>query len=133
MFLKKMKVNSPLFIQPAKKKYYLNLNNYRNWHFRTSNNLKKAYCELVGDCMRGVVLRTPINISFTLFKGSNRRVDRSNILSVTEKFFCDALVNHGCIIDDNDDYIESTHYYSGGIDRDNPRVEIKIYENSKCR
>jgi hypothetical protein len=68
----------------------------------------------------------PIDITFKLFKGRNARVDRSNILSIVEKFFCDALVHHGCIPDDNDEYISATHYKSGGLDRANPRVEIEI-------
>jgi hypothetical protein len=32
----------------------------------------------------------------------------------------------GVIPDDNDDYIKSSFYQSGGLDRDNPRVDIKI-------
>jgi len=61
-----------------------------------------------------------------MFRGDNRRVDRANVLSIHEKFFCDALTKHGFIPDDNDKHIKSTHYYSGGIDKLNPRVEIEI-------
>ena len=48
------------------------------------------------------------------------------MLSIHEKFFCDAMTEYGCIADDNDDYIKSTKYLSGGIDKENPRVEIII-------
>jgi len=107
------------------KKYYINLNQYRNWHFHVSNNLKVKYKELVYSQIKDLNFNK-IKLVFTYYKPSKRRVDRANILSIHEKFFCDALVESGCIPDDNDDYIVSTHYYSGGLDRENPRVEIKI-------
>lgn len=128
--LNNMLIKVPLFVRPAKKidgkKYYLNLNNYRNWHFQVSNKLKKKFSENLKDELSGIKFDKPIEITFTLWKGSKRKIDRSNILSIVEKFFCDALVNHKCIPDDNDDYLKSTHYYTGGIDRENPRVEINI-------
>jgi hypothetical protein len=38
------------------------------------------------------------------------------------------MVAHGCIPDDNDDYISASHYVSGEVDSENPRVEITICE-----
>jgi Holliday junction resolvase RusA-like endonuclease len=73
--------------------------------------------------------KPPISLTFTLFKGSNRKIDRSNILSITEKFFCDALTTYGCIPDDNDEFISETRYRTGGVDTKNPRVEIEIKES----
>ena len=67
-----------------------------------------------------------IKLSFALYRANNRLVDRANLLSIHEKFFCDALVECGCIEDDNDDIIVSTYYYTAGIDKENPRVEIFI-------
>ncbi len=110
------------------KKYYLNLNNYRNWHFQASNNIKKKYKEIMFPQLVGRRFNNPISITFTLFKGSKRRTDRANILSIVEKFFCDALVFYKCIKDDCDDFIDHSEYYTGGIDRDHPRVEIEIKE-----
>jgi Holliday junction resolvase RusA-like endonuclease len=121
---------SPLFIKLAKKetgkKYYLNLNQYRNWKYIVSNNLKKKYCELMRSQLEGVYFDFPIDITFTLYKGSRRKIDKANVLSVSEKFFCDALVHWKCIKDDNDDYIIATHYKSGGYDKGKGRVEIII-------
>lgn len=126
-----MKIISPLFVslprktKPAKK-IYLNLNVYRNLHFILNNQAKDIYCKLMERQLLGLRCDEPVEITFTLFKGRNTRVDRSNILSIVEKFFCDALVHHNCIPDDNDEYIKTTHYKSGGLDRKNPRVEIDI-------
>lgn len=131
-----LKIDVPLYIDiPRKtkkaKRYYLNLNCYRNWHHIINNKLKSLYKESLRDILSGVVLETPISITFTLFKSSNRMSDRANVLAVHEKYFCDSLVEFGCIPDDNDDYISFQKYKSGGVCKDNPRVEIEIETNSK--
>lgn len=125
-------VSVPLFIETGvlkRKKNYINLNQYRNWHYQVSNNLKIAYKELVKPQLVDLKFNK-IKLTFVLYKGSKRKIDRSNVLSIHEKFFCDALVETGCITDDNDNFLESSHYYTGGIDRDNPRVDILIEEIS---
>lgn len=123
---------APLYIILAKsklgKKYHLNLNNYRNWQSAVSNNLKKKYKEIVSSQLVGKKLKAPVEIKFTYIKGQNRKVDRANVLSVHEKFFCDALVECGCLPDDNDLYISKTTYVSNGVDPGNGRVEIEITE-----
>jgi hypothetical protein len=74
-------------------------------------------------------MKPPILLKFTLYRGNRRLGDRSNVLSVQEKFLCDALTHYGCITDDNDDYIAGTSYRTGAIDKANPRVECEILEN----
>jgi Holliday junction resolvase RusA-like endonuclease len=114
--------------QKRGKKFIINLNQYRNWHYRTSNSIKIKYKELMKSQLDGVKINTPLKLTFKLFKSSNRRSDRANVLSIHEKFFCDAMVEFKCIPDDNDKYIVETSYISGGVDRKNPRVEIHIEE-----
>jgi Holliday junction resolvase RusA-like endonuclease len=120
----------PLYIVRSNKKRYLNLNNYRNWHFHLSNQIKKDYKNLVNSEMQKhrLIKFKKISLEFVLHKGNKGKIDRSNALSIHEKFFCDALVELGFLIDDNDSFIESTHYYTGEIDKINPRVDIKITE-----
>ena len=108
------------------KKVIINLNNFRNLHYIINNESKKKYKEVIKDQLDGLILTPPIDLTFTLFKGSKRKSDRANVLSIHEKFFCDALVECGCLKDDADEFINSTHYYSGGIDKIDPRVEITI-------
>ena len=86
------------------------------------------YKEALRSQLTGLKLATPIALTFTLWKSQNRLIDRANPLSIAEKFFCDALTEFGCIPDDNDEYIYSTTYLTGGVDRKNPRVEITITE-----
>jgi len=110
------------------KKYIINLNNYRNWSFIVSNQVKKAYSDIAKEKIETVEFGLPVKLTFTLWKRDKRLIDRANPLCIHEKFFCDALTTYGCIEDDNDKFIHSTHYYTGGIDKENPRVDIEIKE-----
>ena len=128
-----MKLISPLFVDlPRKtkkdKRIYLNLNYFRNLHFVINNQAKVIYCSQMRKQLEGLVLKTPIVLTFILYRKDKRKGDRANPLSICEKFFCDALVHWGCIENDTDEFIESSHYYTGGIDRSNPRVEIVVEE-----
>jgi len=106
---------------------YLNLNNYRNWDFFLSNDLKKRYREALADQLTGVKVSTPCRLKFTLYRKDRRMGDRANYLCVQEKFFCDAMTHYGCWPDDTDKYIISSEYHTGAISKDNPRVEVELY------
>lgn len=122
-------VDIPYVKKKAKpKRYYFNLNQYRNWHHQINNKLKIMYKELAQEFLQDLVLKNKIELTFILWKKDKRRVDRANPLCIHEKFFCDALTEFGCIPDDNDEHIHATHYYTGGVDKDNPRVDIIIKE-----
>jgi len=124
-------VISPLFVSiPRKTKkdktYRLNLNYYRNWNYAISNIIKQKYKEEMEDVIKVLPCLGKVSLKFVLHKASNRRIDRANVLCIIEKFFCDALVEYGKLGDDNDEYIVSTTYLTGGVDKRNPRVEIFI-------
>jgi hypothetical protein len=120
----------PLHIEIGKnkiKKHSINMNQYRNWHFQVSNKIKQKYQDLVSKQLKEHKLKRykKISLDFVIYYGSKRKSDRSNFLSIQEKFFCDALVKMQIIEDDNDMFIESSHYYSG-YDKNDPRCEIFI-------
>jgi Holliday junction resolvase RusA-like endonuclease len=130
---KQVTLSVPLYVMIPRKtmpprKYILNLNYYRNWQGHESNNIKIAYKDLLKSTLENLKFPYRITIDFQLWKGTARRTDRANVLSIHEKFFCDALTEFGCIPDDNDNYIVSQRYSTGGIDRENPRVDITITE-----
>lgn len=121
-----MTITMPLYIEKKNgKKIHINLNNYRNWHFHTSNNIKKEYQQIA---LRKIPKQkhTIINIEYTLYRGDNRRIDLSNVCSIHDKFFCDALSKSGFIPDDDCKHITKISYINGGVDKLNPRIEIKI-------
>ncbi len=124
-------ISVPLYIEMGvrkKKKHYINLNNYRNLHYQVSNKLKVEYKERLFIELHNLKFENKIKLEFVLWKKDKRKGDRSNVLSIHEKFFCDAMVEYECIPDDNDNFIESTLYRTGGLDRENPRVDVIITE-----
>lgn len=121
----------PLHIITGKrklKKNLINLNTYRNQDRFHEHKVKEAYQSIVRKQLKEYRFSKfdKIEIDFVLYKGSKRRIDRSNFLSIHEKYFCDALSELKIIEDDNDSYIESTRYFSA-YDKNDPRVEIYIY------
>ena len=125
-----IKVISPLWVQLSKsakgKKYHLNLNQYRNWHYLVNNNIKKKYKELLADQLNNLKFKGKIRLTYILFRDTNRKGDKMNPLCIHDKFFCDALVELGCIEDDTDSFIEDHIFKYGGVDKGNGRVEIHI-------
>ena len=126
-------IELPLSVIPAKdkangKKYILNLNYYCNWHRNVKGNVKKTYQEDIAHKLRGMKFHRPVTLTFVLHMGTRRKVDRSNVLCIHEKYFCDAMTEQGCMPDDNDKYILSTTYKTGAISKDNPCVRVYIDE-----
>ncbi len=111
------------------RKISLNLNTYRNLHYQVNNQVKKLFAEEIKDLLKDVKIEGKIRLTYFLHMGTNRKkVDRNNILCIVDKYFCDALVENGCIEDDSDEYIESTHNYTGEVSKGNPYVEVIIEE-----
>lgn len=131
--MKSITIIAPLFIMlPRKtmpdKKYIINLNNTKSRQYIVLNQIKAAYKEAIRSQLEGVKLKPRVRVDLTYWKPTKRRSDRSNVLCVHEKFALDAVVELGCLEDDSDEFIAHTHYYGGELDRENPRVEIKITE-----
>lgn len=121
--------SSPLQIFVGKRKFILNLNNYRNTHYRVLNNAKVTYKMIMKKQIEKLPkLQPPIQITYTVFKGDKRNCDIGNICSVHQKFFEDALVELGKLPDDNHNMIKRSIFEWGGIDKLNPAVEIMIEE-----
>ena len=127
------KITSPLFVTlPRKtvkdKRIALNMNTYRNLHHRISNDAKKAYSEALREQLEGLSIQTPVEVTYKVYKGSKRRLDKMNVVSVVSKFLLDSITEYGCWEDDNDDYVKKETIMPTELDRENPRVEIIIKE-----
>jgi len=124
----KIIIKSPLYIELGVRKvkrYYLNLNVYRNICFQVNNNLKIKYKALISSQIAHLKL-SKFELRLTMHRKDKRRVDRANVLSIHEKFFADSLVELGCVEDDNDNYIIASHYYTGEVKKNDPHVAIEI-------
>lgn len=124
-------LTAPLWVpQTQSKKFYCNLNTYRNAHFQTLNKVKIRFKDAMEDQIKGLPVLERITITYTLFPKTKRLCDVSNVCAIVDKFFCDALVEHGKLADDNYLYLSSVQYRFGKVDKDNPRVDIKILNSS---
>lgn len=123
------KIKSPLWVQQSKKKkFYLNLNAYRNAHFHTLNKAKIEYKKLVKSQVILLPKMDKIQLSYWLYPKTKRRTDLANVISIHQKFFEDALTELGIIPDDDYTHIVRSAMAFGKIDRLNPRVKILIEE-----
>lgn len=109
-----------------KKKFYLNLNQYRNAHHFTLAKAKVNYHQIVEPRLSHLPKFDRIDLTYTLFTGTEQLCDVSNICSIVDKFFSDVLVSCGKIEDDNRKFVLSASYRYGGVDRTDPRVEVTI-------
>ena len=57
-------------------------------------------------------------LDYELWLPDTRKRDISNVLSIVDKNFCDALVSHDTVTDDNYEYLQKVTYRLGGVDDD---------------
>ena len=99
-------ITAPLFIDmPRKtmkdKRYYINLNVYRNLHHRVNGQLKKAYLKAVRGQLEGLSIETPVEITYKVYKPTRRTLD-------------------------NDDHVKTETILPTEYDKNNGRVEVTI-------
>ena len=124
--------NSPLSVCTGRKNFILNLNQYRNAHYRVTNNAKRKYKEFMEEQINSYTRsKGKCMFVYTIYKGDNRIFDIGNICSIHQKFFEDALVELGKLGDDKFSVVPMVVYCFGGIDKKNPRVEIELVDDAK--
>lgn len=121
------RVSVPISVPVSKKKrFYLNLNQYRNAHHFTLSKAKENFHEIVAPSVRKLPQFDTVSLVYTLFAGSEQLCDTANICSIVDKFFSDSMVTCKRIEDDNRKIVLGSVYLYGGIDRFDPRVEVTI-------
>lgn len=126
--MKQVQIRLPLCVYVGKKKIILNLNTYRNMHYRSLSASKVAYKELIWRDIPNVKLKPPVSLEYVYYHGNKRAVDVSNPCSIIDKYACDAIVEKGLVKDDNCSFVSSVQYKWGGVDKNNPRCELTIRE-----
>lgn len=67
-----------------------------------------------------------VKIQYDYYAPDKRKRDLMNVISVVDKFFQDALVERGCIEDDNLSIVKEVNCRYIEIDKQNPRLEATI-------
>lgn len=118
-------VKVPISVMLTKRKRYpLNLNHYRNAHFRENHKGKELFQSHVKPEILALPKFSQVLLFYKVFPA--RKSDVANICSIVDKFFCDALVETGRLEDDNMQVVKGVIYLSGEVDPHEPRVEIGI-------
>jgi len=124
--MKTMKFEVDDFVMVGNKKIKLNLNVYRNLHYRENNNAKKIF-------KNNLILKYPelqtikakkVIISYMVETFDNRKFDTMNIVTVVDKYFLDALTGSGVIPDDDYLHVEYEEIFSV---KKNGKGDKKIY------
>ena len=121
-------VTAPLKLAHGKKGWLINLNVYRVSHYRTLNTTKIKYKKLLKEQIQKLPPFNKVRITFVLYPKTKRLCDVSNMCTIHDKYFCDALVDFGKLPDDNYLFVPEVTYRIGYTDKHNPRVEILIEE-----
>jgi|GEM_PF-2751593 len=95
------------YVMVGNKKFSLNLNVYRNAHFQVLNKAKIIFKnKLLAEYPEIYEIKAnQVEIGYYIERCDNRKFDTMNIISIVDKFFLDALVESGCIPDDNFKYV----------------------------
>ena len=82
---------------------------------------------LMADKIRPLKLDKPLKVVYKFRFPDSRKTDLSNKLESIN----DLLVRYGLFVDDNHEILACIEATSMGIDKENPRCEIELYEITK--
>lgn len=120
-------ISLPLRVPISKKKKFpLNLNHYRNAHYRDLSRAKNKFTELVLDKLQHLPEMEGCLLEYVLYPATRQRCDVSNVCSVIDKFFSDTLVTCNRLEDDNYKLVPKVKYTFGAVDPNNPRCDVII-------
>ena len=69
------------------------------------------------------VMQPPVECHVYIYRARNGRYDPGNYYP-TAKAILDGIVDAGVMTDDSYEYLDGPHLHHGGIDKENPRLEI---------
>ena len=116
----------PLFItNRSNRRKWLTLNNYRNWHYQVSNDIKRRFKSEIFDKL-DFKIKGRVKIEYFYFAPDKRTRDLMNVISVIDKFFRDAMVDRGCIESDDLSTVVEVNSCYMGIDKEDPRLDVMI-------
>jgi len=127
-----VKASFPLWVKTTKKKTVpVSVTWYRNAHFQELNKVKKMYAEELAErqLKNYSPMVTPVFVLFILFVRDKSRLDLDNYTGTHKKFFMDSLVTHKIIVDDTVFEAPLSIEVFGGIDKNNPRVDVYVSQD----
>jgi len=104
------------FRTSSKKVTALNLNVYRNLHYRSLTALKHRFHDHGKRLLRDAKIPPlgRIRLRYQVFTKTKREYDIANVCSIVDKFFSDTLQEAGIIEDDNWKFLDDVSFGFGG-------------------
>lgn len=102
--------------------FVLNLNVYRNSHYHILNQAKKQFKLVMTPQIEALPLLSVCSFKYIVYPASLRDYDGMNVVSIVDKFLCDAIIELKKIPDDSYKYIRSTSWEPGNIAKHNPKI-----------
>lgn len=99
----------------SKKKQALNLNVYRNLHFRSLSSQKNKFFKIAEKLLKRIPPLGVVTLHYTVCPSSKGRLDIMNVGSIVDKYFSDAMTTVGVVEDDDYTHITDVSFEFGGI------------------
>lgn len=114
-------------ISPYTNNKFIGLNWYRNANPFEQASVKRLFTNKFVDLLSPYAGQTldKYNIKYVYYY-KNKATDLSNACSIMDKFFQDSLITAGIITNDNVEKGMKIEYEVGGLDKENPRIEITL-------
>ena len=128
--MNKYKLTLPIYgvVSVKKKGVSMSMNWYRNAHYQSSNIAKKRFKKMMLPQLVDLdQFNGQLRVDYTYY-AKRAGTDLDNFVGCAKKFFQDALTEVGLIADDNCSVIIKNTETYGGIDKENPRIEVVITE-----
>ena len=106
---------------------------YRNAFYHAQNALKKDIGAIVRQSLVAANMKPltgQYGVIYTYYY-KTKTSDLLNVGALSSKIFNDVLQEEGYVVNDNVQFCMDEHFKVGIQDRDDPRMEIKIYEIKK--
>ena len=98
----------------------------KKYHNKVKSDNDRVCCVAIRRDLRGVTIEKPIKCTYFIY-APDKRHDRGNLYSATEKSFLDALQQCNVITNDSWDKCLDGEFHTS-VDKANPRVEVIIEE-----
>nr|DAR31111.1 MAG TPA: Endodeoxyribonuclease RusA [Caudoviricetes sp.] len=111
----------------------LSINKLMSEHWRTRQKSSKYWRKAGKKVSENLPeMQPPVECHVYIYRARGGRYDPGNYYP-TAKAILDGIVDDGILADDSHEYLDGPHLHHGGIDRNNPRLEIFFspYERKK--
>ena len=98
----------------------------KKYHNKVKSDNDRVCCVAIRRDLKGVILKTPIRCTYYIY-AQDKRHDRGNLYSATEKSFLDALQSCKVLANDSWDMCHDGVFHTD-LDRSNPRIEVIVEE-----